>query len=62
MLIQGLEIFFYRKELWFSYLLCGKYFGYANYLSKVISSSSTVSDNLMVFPSKDMLFSMSFVL
>ena len=59
-LVQGFEIFLYEKELWFCYLLCDKYLVYAVYnlifLSRVIQSSSTVSDDLMVVPSKGITF------
>ena len=56
-LVQGLEIFLYVKELWFYYLLCDKYFVKLIFLSRVIPSSSTLSDDLVVFRSKDMFFS-----
>ena len=56
-LVQGLEIFLYVKELWFYYLLCDKYFVKLIFLSRVIPSSSTLSDDLVVFQSKDMFFS-----
>ena len=59
-LVQGFEIFLYEKELWFCYLLCDKYLVYAVYnlifLSRVIQSSSTASDDLMAVPSKDITF------
>ena len=59
-LVQGFEIFLYEKEPWFCYLLCDKCLVYAVYnlifLSRVIQSSSTVSDDLMVVPSKGITF------
>ena len=59
-LVQGFEIFLYEKELWFCYFLCDKYLVYAVYnlifLSRVIQSSSNVSDDLMVVPSKGITF------
>ena len=56
--VQGLEIFLCVKKLWFYYLLRNKYFVKLIFLSRIIPSSSTLSDDLMIFPSKDMLFSM----
>ena len=58
-LAQGLEIFLYRKKLWFCYLICDKYFVChlkLIFLSRVIPSSSTESDDLMVFPSRGIFF------
>ena len=59
-LVQVFEIFLYGKELLFCYLLCDKYLVYDVYnlifLSRVIQSSSTVSNDLMVVPSKDITF------
>ena len=56
--VQGLEIFLCVKKLWFYYLLRNKYFVKLIFLSRVIPSSSTLSDDLMVSRSEDMLFSM----
>ena len=60
-LFQGLEMFLYVKGLWFYYLLCVKNILYTSFKINIfisLPSSSTLSDHLMVFPSKDMFFSM----